>query len=150
MAAAVEAKGGFKRKTKVYELDFSGTELDGLTVTAKSAPIGLFMQIGQLADRLDGVGDADMTQILGVVNELVDTFAQVLVSWDLLDDNDQPVPASPAGLLTLEIDELMFLIGAWQTAAAAVPAPLPTASISGSPSLAGSMPMEPLSESQAS
>lgn len=150
MAEAVEAKGGFRRKKKIFDLDFTGTPLDGLNVEARSAPIGLFMQIGQLADSFDNVEDADAAKILGVMTELVDTFAQVLIAWDLLDDNDEPVPANAQGLLSLEMDELMFVITAWQNAAAAVPAPLPQASTAGSPSLVGSMPMEPLSESQAS
>jgi hypothetical protein len=148
---AVEAKGGFKRKSKIYRLDFTDTALDGLTVRARSAPIGLFMHLGTLADELDGMGDEpDMAAMMRTIQELVDVFAQVLVSWDLLDDDDQPVPADAAGLLTLDVEELMFIITAWQNAVAAVAPPLPDASNAGLPSLAESMPMEPLSQSQAS
>jgi hypothetical protein len=150
---AVAAKGGFKRKPKIYRLDFTDTALDGLTVRAHSAPIGLFMQLGTLADELEGSDDntdTGMTAMLRTIQELVDLFAQVLVSWDLVDDDDQPVPATAAGLLTLDVEELMFIITAWQNAVAAVAPPLPDASNAGSPSLAVSMPMEPLSASQAS
>jgi hypothetical protein len=97
---AVAAKGGFKRKPKVYRLDFTDTALDGLTVRAHSAPIGLFMQLGTLADELEGSDDntdTGMTAMLRTIQELVDVFAQVLVSWDLVDDDDQPVPATAEG-----------------------------------------------------
>ena len=105
----------FQRKRKVYVLDFADTDLDGLTVRARTAPLGTAMQLGSLGDRL------------------------------FKDDT-----LGAAGLFTLDLDELFLILGAYQKALAAVPDPLPQASTAGSPSLVGSMPMEPLSESQAS
>lgn len=148
MAKAVAAKGGFRRKRKVYVLDFEGTDLDGLTAKVRSAPIGEFMRLGELADELETT--ETVAEMKAVMDVMLGLFDDVLVEWDLVDDDGVPIPATAAGMAQLEMDEVMLFITAWQNAVAAVPAPLSPASNAGSPSLVGSMPMEPKSPSLAS
>lgn len=154
---------GFTPKRKVYVLDFEGTDLDGLTARTRSASIGTMLDIG---NAIDGAGDVPTVEVLAglpereqlskiaefmkKIGDAVDQFAAVLVSWDLEDEHGHPVPAGVGGLLTLEPGELMLLIGAWRKAVADVPAPLPETSSGGTPSLEGSLPMDPLSPSLAS
>jgi len=139
---------GYSPPRRIYELDFEGTELDGLTVKARGASLGRFLSLGQLADR---AGQAETaSDEMAAITEMLDLFDEVLIEWDLDDEAGERVPATSAGMLTLDPAHVMLIVGAWQRAVAAVPAPLQVASTAGSPSLAGSMPMEPLSPSLAS
>ncbi len=137
----------YQRKRKTYVLDFEGTDLDGLTVRARSAPIEHALLMEELADFTDAkTGKQRAAQ----VRELICHFAEVLVEWDLVDDDGAPVPPTAAGLAVLDEDELALLITAYQTAGTGVAAPLGEGSPDGSPSAVPSIPMEPLSESRAS
>ena len=77
-------------------------------------------------------------------------FAGALVSWNLEDEDGEPIPADLAGVLSNDFDLNLELIGAWLDAASGAATPLGRPSTSGSPSLEASLPMDPLSPSQAS
>jgi hypothetical protein len=154
---------GFTPPRKVYVLDFADTELDGLEVRAKSAPLGMMLQLGASADSFNGVPDVgemaeldearQLALVKGSMTQLraiVDMYAGVLVGWNLTDDDGQPVPATADGLLTLDPPHLMMIIRAWQQAVAAVPPASAPTSNAGAPSEVPPLPMAALSTSLAS
>lgn len=154
---------GFTPPRKVYVLDFAETELDGLEMRARSAPLGMMLQLGASADHFEGVPspeamaalpDAEKLRLvkgsMGKLHELVDMYSQVLVSWNYEDENGQPVPATAAGLLTLDPPHLMLIIRAWQAAVAAVPPGSAPTSNAGGPSEVPPLPMAVTSPSLAS
>ena len=79
-------------------------------------------------------------------------FGKRLVSWNLTDDDDQPIPATAEGLRQVDTSLVTALKNAWLQSIAGVhdADPLPQSSPSGEPSLVESVPMEALSESLAS
>lgn len=82
--------------------------------------------------------------------ETVDHFYKALVSWNLTDANDQPIPISEARSRDQRL--IRELNRAWIQGLVGVhdADPLPEASASGGTSPAPAIPMAPLSESQAS
>lgn len=82
--------------------------------------------------------------------ETLDRFYKALISWNLTDDKDQPIPVSEAR--TRDQRLIRILNQAWVKALVEVRAddPLPDGSTSGAPSPAPDIPMAPLSQSQAS
>jgi hypothetical protein len=79
-------------------------------------------------------------------------FAKRLVSWNLTDDDEQPIPATPEGLRQVDVRLVIALKTAWVQSLTGVhdADPLPQSSTSGGPSLVESVPMEALSPSLAS
>jgi hypothetical protein len=148
----------------LYELDFAGTELDGLTVSACSADIGWVLGLSTMIDAMGDMpdpDDEDATDLtpgkaarygaaMASMSKLVEDFARVLDSWDLEIPAGTPIPATVEGLHRLDPRHLMMIVKAWQQAVSQVPADLGKDSPGGAPSPVASLPMEPLSESRAS
>jgi hypothetical protein len=82
--------------------------------------------------------------------ETLDAFYKALVSWNLTDANDQPIPVDQARSRDQRL--IRKLNQAWIKAMVEVHDgdPLPESSTSGSTSPAPEIPMAPLSQSQAS
>lgn len=131
---------GFKRN-KTFPLDFEGTELAGLTVICRRPSLDALAH----AAEMQGVQLSPAT-----FRELVRHFAEGLVSWDLEDDDDKPIPATYEELLKQDEEFLTDLLDAWFPAVKGVDRNLGDGSSSGDPSLEESIPMAPLSASQAS
>lgn len=130
---------GYKRNPKVYHLKFEG-EYDGLEVMVRSLSMGQLIQArgGGSGDGKDGTG------------ELVELLAERLVSWNLEDEDGQPVPPTLEAIKGEDNDLIFAIINHWTDAIGGVKAPLPEGSPAGEPSQVASIPMEPLSESLAS
>lgn len=151
---------GFTPKRRVYVLHFEGDEeLEGLIVRARSAPIGMMLQLGEMVGQIRDLplggaqGDLDVAAVsasLGVMRTIIDLYAQVLISWNYQDEHGTPVPATAEGMATLDPAHLMRIIRAWQTVVAEAPADLGNGSSGGGLSAAPPLPMEPLSPSLAS
>ena len=121
---------GFKHQAKVYRLVFDDPELEGLEVRARS------LSIAEARD--------DDRKVL-------DSFADALVSWNLEDENGQPLPATLETLETYpDVDFMNLIMDTWMTAVAGVDEELGKDSSSGEQSPEASLPMEPLSPSLAS
>ena len=133
---------GYKRTTKKYKLQFSDEEYEGLEVTMGGASLGLIMDLQRLSERLGENQDN-----AAAVEQMMEIFCSKLLDWNLVDDDDQPVPITVAGLRTQDMAFVMTLIAAWTQAVAGVNAPLAVGSPSGEPSLEASLTMEPLSPS---
>jgi hypothetical protein len=132
---------GHKRVVKIRKLIFEDPEMEGLEVRVRKPSMGILVK----AAALQGVrlGPDQFT-------DLLTDFAACLESWNREDEDGEPVPATLEGLLTEEDDFLGEVIDAWITTLSGVDAPLEKPSGDGDPSLVASIPMAPLSASQAS
>lgn len=110
---------GYKRNPKIYKLVFDETtDYPGLEVQART------LSLGQLLDARTRDDDEDETKAM------VDLFAERLVSWNLLDEDEQPVPATIEGIRDQDDDLILAVINRWQAAMRGVPAPLESGSAS--------------------
>lgn len=126
---------GYRPKRKIYTLDFTGTDYEGLEVSVRGMTVGEELE-------LDGVEmDGDL---------LVKTLAKRLVSWNVEDDAGEPVPTTYEGVCTQDVPMVLAILNAVRTANSGVSDPLPQPSAGGEPSEVASIPMAPLSESLAS
>lgn len=130
---------GYKRKPKVYRLEFTDPEFEGLVVRTRSLPLGEFMELSG-ADAATGEGTQKMMR----------AFARALVEWNLEDELGEPVKPSYDGIMAQDLDFITALITAWMDAIASVSPNLPRGSNSGGTSLEASLPMESLSPSRMS
>jgi len=128
---------GYRPPRKIYNLDFTGTDYEGLQVALRGFTVG---------EELD-LDDKDMTGPL-----IVETLVARLVSWNVEDDQGQPVPATHEGVRSQDSVMIGAIISALREATSGVPAPLPETSPSGetSPAPPIPMPMAPLSENHQS
>lgn len=128
---------GFKPGQRHYELDFTGTALDGLEATVKSMTAAGFLEVQKLQESQD-------------IKPLIDTFSDHLVSWNMDNEDDTPKGTSSEEIITVAFDHLMEIIRAWGNASAGVSVPLDSESTGTDNSLLASIPRETLSESRAS
>lgn len=125
----------FKRKRKVYVLDFDGTEYEGLEVKVGGLTTGEYLElVGLSAPGNDGTGETE---------KMLQFFSAHLRSWNLLDEDDVPVPTTFDGVKTNDLTMNMFIVGAWTDALASVPEKTGKESTSGDLTLS-SIPVESL------
>ena len=134
---------GYKRAKKVYNLVFAAEDMEGLEVKAHSMPLGDLMA---LASGIDNIATASIED----VDRVLATFAEVLVAWNLEDDDDVPVPANLDGLKGQDQEFVFSIVMSYVDAVSGVSAPLEQPSPGGEPSLAASIPMDVSSASLAS
>lgn len=100
------APGSFLMREPL-KLDFARAKHKGLEVTARAVPLGLLRDA------------ASVTGALG----------RSLVSWNVRDDNDRPVPATASGLASRDPELIAAVSGAYLKAVGAIgrPVPIPAA-----------------------
>lgn len=134
---------GFKVQLKTYLIQFEeGHEHHGAEARLRGMPYGEWEQV----TGLDGSdGDAN-----GAV--AVRRFVDHLISWNLEDEDGQPLPLTMDAVKTIDKDLVKNLNNAWINTLIGVhdADPLPESSPSGGPSLVESIPTEALSQSLAS
>lgn len=129
---------GFRPGRKVYRLVFEdGHPLAGLVVRARSASTAQFLEITDLADAA-AFGTEQIKQMMR-------QFAEVLLSWNLEDEDGEPVPATFEGLRSQEFELVNTVIMKWMDAVAGVSPPLDQPASGGPLSPVVSLPMAPLS-----
>lgn len=124
---------------KVYDLEVDGHP--DLTVRARSISMGQVLELSEsLEARIFGpvIGPENLPHLAKVMAAL----GSALVDWDLVDEHGAPVPATEAGLRTLDHDLFKAVALAWVDAITAVPRPLEPPSPSGEPSPEASIPMD--------
>lgn len=126
----------FKRKRKVYKLDFTGTEYEGLQVKVRGLTTGEYLDIVSLS--------APNTEGEQETEAMLRLFAEHLVSWNLVDEDDEPVPTTFEGVKSNDFVMNSFIINAWTDALASVPAGTEKKSLPGDSSLVASIPTETL------
>jgi hypothetical protein len=133
---------GYKRETKLYRLKFADSAMDGLVVDMKSLSTGAFLEVAELADTFTGQKLADMD--VSAMRKVFEVLAGALVSWNLEDEHDKPIPTTYDGIVSQEFDFVLEIFMAWVGAMSSVDIPLPAGSNSGATSPEASLPMEPL------
>lgn len=136
---------GYTPDDDVFVLKFP--HRDGLEVRAEQVNVGTLLWFVYLKD-LQAIPPETIEQML-------EKFAGALVDWNVEIPAGNPVPATLDGLKALKIGFMNEIIWAWVDAMQGLDeggedGPLPEGSPNGGPSLEASIPMEPLSESQAS
>lgn len=127
----------FKAKRKIYRLKFADEDLAGLEIMARSVSLGQLLELSS-SEGVGKVDKADAEQTKG----MFELFASSLVSWNLVEEDETPVPTTYEGLLTQDTEFVMAIISAWSEAISGVAAPLAAASNSGETSPEVSIPME--------
>ncbi len=104
---------GFKRKRKVYKLDFAGTEYDGLEVRVSGLTTGEYLELVSLSgptEENDHEAEA-----------MIRMFQKHLISWNLLDENGKPLDTSYESVADNEFTMNTAIVNAWTAALANVP-----------------------------
>ncbi|MGH3381368.1 MAG: hypothetical protein ACRDP6_42215 [Actinoallomurus sp.] len=140
---------GYKRN-KIYKLVFADPEFEGLEVRARSVSTGKFLEIVELAKLRDRESTELSAEDMAKVTGMLEVFAGALISWNLEDDDDQPVPATHEGLLSQDLDFVLDLVKAWMDAVVSVPDDVGKGSASGVTFPEASLPMDPLSDARLS
>jgi len=138
---------GYEKPKKTYNLLFADSEFEGLEVQVKSTSMGNILKLAEL----DGINPLKMTQEdLVKIRKLFGILASCMVSWNL-EENGSPVAHDVEGLLDQEPEFVMTIIKAWTRAMTQAAPPLEKPLLNGE-QLEGQLmiPMEPLSQSQAS
>ena len=130
---------GYKPQKKVFRLRFEDEEYADLVIRVKSATMNDFMEL----TKLDKDKPDDSLKVFAL-------FVRNIVSWNIEDDDDNPLPVTVESLLDLEPDFVNRLITTWMETTAGVSVPLGKPSNVGATAPTVSIPMEPLSSSQAS
>lgn len=132
---------GFKVPTK--RLVFDDPELAGLEIYTRGVKIGQMRQIASLADFGENMpSDEDLAPVFRAL-------AGAIHSWNLDDDDGDPITPSVAAVADLPFEMIMHIMNALMATISVAP-PLQQPSPDGSASLAASIPMEVLSESLSS
>lgn len=136
----------FKLSRTLYQLTFEG-DLAGLEITAGRTSVEGLLELAELAEEMERLGGhANTAQGLREsLGKALVPFVKLLKSWNLDDDDDQPVPLTVAGLLSQEMDVLAAIINGYVNAMTQAPPPLPGGSGAG-----GQTPEESLSLASAS
>lgn len=130
---------GYKRKT--YRLKWpEDSDLHGLEINLRGLSIGDLEKVSNL--RLEGAGN-NLDQILPVL----DIFAKALISWNLLDEWDNPVHTTIEAIQEQDARMLIAAVLAWVEVVSDIPVPLRKPSPDGEPFPEASIPMETLSPS---
>lgn len=134
---------GFHRRT--YLLDFSDPTFHGLEVRARGCSLEQAMELQRCINLGGNIGAAGFEADRRRWFELL---AELIIEWNLLDEQDRPVPITPEAIAQEEFTLLSAICVAYLLAVVSVSAPLPQPSSDGPSSLEGfDIPMEPLSES---
>lgn len=158
---------GFKRN-KTFVLVFEDEDLAGLEVKARGATVAGMLGAVELLATFEGSGklaggmsakdlahfDRLFRTMAGCPAECLDQHDELppgqdhylnrLVSWNLEDEDDQPVPADYYGLMSQDADFAMTLVMAWMDGVLGTPGPLGRNSNDGMPPEGVSIPMETL------
>jgi hypothetical protein len=134
---------GFKPERTHYKLVFADPGWAGFEVVMTSMSMEMFVMTAALTQ----LSAEQLAKSPETIDRLFTSLADCLVSWNLDDQHDNPVPATKDGLYTQDLDFIMKIAQAWGQAVASVPDPLSADSSSGNQSLVESLTTEALSPS---
>jgi hypothetical protein len=139
---------GYTVVRTVYKLAFE--DHPGMVVRAKGASVEGFTETIGLSSAVQDMdtenlkaGDAEKT--VKAISDLFRRFADVLLDWNLEEEDGSAIPATVAGLQSLEFPFALEIIMAWVNTVSDVPAPLANSSTPGEmQGVAASLQMENL------
>lgn len=129
---------GYKRKNKLYALDFTGTSLEGLEMTMAGLNVREFLDLSKLKDVAKATEDEQS-------QALVDLFTFVVGkvrSWNLVDDDGKAISPSVEEFMEWDLGDAFAAIEAWQNEVEGIPEKLGKASSSGSKWVGEPIPMD--------
>jgi hypothetical protein len=107
----------FRREKKLYALNFESDELDGFECLMGGVSLERFIEITQLSAALEtpeGRTPENIERQFTVIGEL-------LVSWNLDDEDGTEVPCDYEGLKKQDFGFVMAIMGGYMQAIASVP-----------------------------
>jgi hypothetical protein len=125
---------GFRLQQKIYNLVFEN-ELAGLNIQATGLPVGAYLKLSMAFGK-----DNDVS--LEAAEEAFKIFASCVLSWNLEDDQGNPIPPTVEGLTAIDITTAMNIIAAWVNAVVGVSPELGKGSPSGATFPEGQLPVE--------
>lgn len=144
---------GYKRAPKLIALEWGeDTPLHGLEVTVRELSVDGYLSMQRLSGeiaRLEG-GNGTAEELAGLpekADRFFTEFAAGLHSWNLLGDDDQPVPANRAGVGSQGLSFVLMLAMRWMGAMGSVDTPLPSGSNGSRPAPETLIPVTPMSPS---
>lgn len=112
---------GFRRRT--FVLEFEDPSFGGLEVRTRSASLDDLMRMQELMNIQIGRHEAERRELYDRLGGS-DQYPGLIISWNLLDDNGQPVPTDPESLAKEEWPLIRNICRAWVSALIEVPRPL--------------------------
>lgn len=100
--------GGYKRERRTYVMEFADPEFEGLEIKVRSIPIRDLKNLMTLDPESE-----DSKTRAEAIDKLMCAFAEALVSWNMTDENDVPVPATLEYVESEDVDFIMMCIGQW-------------------------------------
>lgn len=116
------------------ELDFAGTEYEGLTVRMRPTSIDGLLSLAETAEQLEGLQNgASPAEVRQRMRGMLEPLAALLASWDLTRGGKE-VPADAGGLLSVPPALLGRIINAYVAVQAQADPKPPSASSGGATS----------------
>ena len=104
---------GFRLPEKTARINFEGTDYDGAEIRVLLSVT--FAQFIALRESAQGEDQEVMARLFG---------QDVLMEWNLEDDDGQPIPADGDGMLAIPLELTNLIVQHWVEAVSGVPAPL--------------------------
>lgn len=128
---------GYTPPSKRYELDFTGTDYEGLEVVLKGLSTGQFLSIQKLMPKAS-TGDPEAAEAL------ISAYQKAIIEWNVTDDEDKPVEPTYEAVMEQDLAMTLFVINGWMTALAGIKTDLGKGSTSGLNSAVADLPTEAL------
>jgi hypothetical protein len=125
---------GFKRKRKIYKLDFTDTEYEGLEVKVRGLTTGEYLELVSLS----GVTEEGDKEVEGMIR----MFSEHLVGWNLEDEDGKPIPTTYEAVKDNDFTMNAAIVSAWTAALADVSEETAKKSVTGDSPLLASIPTE--------
>lgn len=105
---------GFKRKQRVYRLEFAVGPLAGFEVQTRVPRLDQVEAIGELAN-VKVVG-TPTSEDISKLRKFCEAMAECIVEWNLEDEDGTPIPCTKGNLLAQDLEFLMPLAAGWMQA----------------------------------
>jgi hypothetical protein len=99
---------GYKRERRTYIMEFADPEYEGLEIKVRSIPIRELTYLMGLDPESE-----DPAVRVSSINKLMLAFAEAIVSWNMTDENDQPLPTTLEYIESEDADFVMTCIAQW-------------------------------------
>ena len=111
---------GFKRPVTNYKLLFDGTEYDGLEIVVSALSVGEMQEITRKSASVFASGVPTVLGQVDTSDELLEKFANCIVSWNLVEEDDTPIVPSVESVKAQEAPFITAIVNAWMSATAGV------------------------------
>lgn len=139
-APAPDATPGFQREAKTFPVEWTKGEWTGMWIRVRRMKYGAMLAGGVTLDW--ATTSTPRPEWLAGLRATSQALADVLDSWNVLDTDGAPVPATYDGLCSLDEDQAIAIVMGWAVQFLGVSVPLEQRSGSGATSPEASIPME--------